>query len=540
MKPKTVLSRRTTVLGALALGGLLTGCSGGGGAISSLASNNGTGAATPFSFGALSGRAVASNPPVVTNAAMIYGALGPTVVGLTGQITNLELNDSTNNIGATKIVYASNRDANFFNSQIYVMNADGSNSTRLTNSSAGNTEPAVSPDGTKVVFTSTRDGNAEIYVMNIDGSNQTRLTNNGASDSMPSWSPDGTKIVFISNRNSFPEVFTMNADGTTPKQVTNIQLNVWYPSWSPDGSRILFTTSKDGNRELYTIKPDGTAQTRLTSNNIVDDHGVWSPDGSRIAFHTNRDGNYQIYVMAADGSVPTRLTNNASTDTMPAWSPDGTQITFLSDRSGTNQVYTMKADGTFQVRLTNDLKPSTSTAWSPFFSRRVLVGASPAPFAQASGFLFAKQGLMAKSVLVYQTTNATDFAQVVLNPLTGQNNQGSSLIVQVEPTTNSVTLSGLRFWNLSSPSWTNVAPQGFTLTGALVSFSASTGEVDYVLPFKASNRSAGSPRVQMDGSVRSIHGNFAGVWDRNGNNLASHGASEVRLDAQTGKLLGIR
>lgn len=540
MKTKTALSRRTTLLSALALGSLITGCSGGGGTVSSLASNNGTGPAVPFSFGALSGRAVASNPPVVTNAAMIYGSLGPTVVGLTGQITNLELNDPSSNIGATKIIYASNRDANFFNSQIYVMNADGSNQTRLTSSAASNNDPAVSPDGTKIVFSSTRDSNPEVYVMNSDGSKQTRLTVHGANDIMPSWSPDGTKIVFISNRNSFPEVFTMNVDGTSVKQVTNIQLNVWYPSWSPDGSRLLFTTSKDGNQELYTIKPDGTGQTRLTVNGSVDDHATWSPDGSRIAFQTNRDGTYQVYVMAADGSKQTRVTSNANNDSAPAWSPDGTHLTFLSDRSGSNQVYTMKADGAFQLRLTNDLKPSTATDWSPFFTRRVLVGGSTAPFAQASGFLFSKQGALAKSVLVYQTTNASDFGQVVLTPLTGQNNQGSSLLMQLEPMTSAVTLSALRFWNLSAPNWSTVSGTGFTISGVLVSFSATNGEVDYVIPFQAANRSVGKPTVQTEGSVRTLRGDFAGVWDKSGNNIASHGASEIRLDVQTGKLLGLR
>ena len=80
------------------------------------------------------------------------------------------------------------------------MNADGSGPTRLTNNAAADVEPAWSPDGSRIAFASTRDGNFEIYVMNADGSNQTRLTNNAAADDQPAWSPDGTRIAFKSNR----------------------------------------------------------------------------------------------------------------------------------------------------------------------------------------------------------------------------------------------------------------------------------------------------------------------------------------------------
>jgi len=87
----------------------------------------------------------------------------------------------------TKIAFVSHRDGNM---EIYVMNADGSNLTNLTNNSAYDYAPCFSPDGTKIAFASELDGNdAEIYVMNADGSNLTRLTNNSAWDGVPSWGP---------------------------------------------------------------------------------------------------------------------------------------------------------------------------------------------------------------------------------------------------------------------------------------------------------------------------------------------------------------
>ena len=86
----------------------------------------------------------------------------------------------------TKIAFSSERDGNF---EIYVMNANGTIPTRLTNNATADAAPSWSPDGTKIAFRSRRDGNSEIYVMNANGTNQTRLTNNATADLEPSWRP---------------------------------------------------------------------------------------------------------------------------------------------------------------------------------------------------------------------------------------------------------------------------------------------------------------------------------------------------------------
>src|SRR4029077_4567436 len=96
----------------------------------------------------------------------------------------------------SKIAFSSDRDGNY---EIYVMNPDGTNPTRLTNDTAIDDFPDISPDGNQITFQSNRSGSSEIYVMNADGSNQTRLTFSG-SNSEPAFSPDGTKIVFVSTR----------------------------------------------------------------------------------------------------------------------------------------------------------------------------------------------------------------------------------------------------------------------------------------------------------------------------------------------------
>ena len=104
-------------------------------------------------------------------------------------------------------------------SDIYVMNADGSGTRKLTHNAHQNAEPAWSPDGRKIAFRSTRNGNRDIYVMNADGSGKRNLTRNAAWDSRPSWSPDGRKIAFVSNRDGRLEAHVMNADGSGQRRL---------------------------------------------------------------------------------------------------------------------------------------------------------------------------------------------------------------------------------------------------------------------------------------------------------------------------------
>ena len=110
----------------------------------------------------------------------------------------------------SKIAFSSDRDGNY---EIYVMNPDGTNPARLTNNTASDDFPDISPDGSKITFESNRSGSSEICVMNADGSSQTRLTFSG-SNTNPAFSPDGTKIVFISTRSGGRGVWVINSNGT--------------------------------------------------------------------------------------------------------------------------------------------------------------------------------------------------------------------------------------------------------------------------------------------------------------------------------------
>ncbi len=155
--------------------------------------------------------------------------------------------------------------------EIASMTAIGSNVTQLTSNYVHDYEPQWSPDGTKIMFLTIRDGDWDIYVMNADGSNQTNLTNDSLRNIMPKWSPNGSKIAYITvtdeNSSNGWKLFVMNANGSGKIQITNTQ--IWPsrdPVWSPDSKKIFFLHGSFSG-SLYNImmvNPDGSGLTQVT------------------------------------------------------------------------------------------------------------------------------------------------------------------------------------------------------------------------------------------------------------------------------------
>ena len=251
-----------------------------------------------------------------------------------------------------KIVFYSDRDGN---SEIYTMNSDGSNQTRLTFNESRDNAPTWSPNGQQIVFHSYRNGNAEVYVMNADGTNPRNLTNHPALDSYPYWSPDGNQIAFCSTQNGGKNqdlnIFVMDADGGRVRQITRMKFAT-KPQWSPDGKQILFEGDIDQGRGIYAIRPDGRGQWQVSEPkpNTGTLLGGWSPDGKQSLYveYLNLEvwnaaaviatlhpgGRQQVVKREPVPAPPLDLTS-------ASWSADGESILF----AGRNRAVTFRKDG---------------------------------------------------------------------------------------------------------------------------------------------------------------------------------------------------
>lgn len=205
--------------------------------------------------------------------------------------------------------------------------------------------PSWSPDGKQLFFVhvtqSGTDGELDIHRMNPDGEERKPIVaEKGAFENYPSLSPDGTRLLYTTTRDKTQEIYVAGADGSQPKRLTSDGSLKQYPCWSPDGKRILYNANRDGNFELYEMDADGAHTRRLTDDPAMDVCPRFSPDGRRIAWVSLRDGNPEIYVMNADGSHPHNVSSYPGYDFFPAWMPDGT-LTWVSDRDGRYDVYAL-------------------------------------------------------------------------------------------------------------------------------------------------------------------------------------------------------
>ncbi len=266
------------------------------------------------------------------------------------------------------IAFVSSRDAYY---AIYLMAADGSGQERLTDeegdpsTAAGvqfQTDPAWSLDGKRIAFASARGGSFDIYVMNADGTGTTRLTSSTANDRSPTWSPDGSRIAFARSSDG-GHVWVMNADGTGAKRLTDDQAEEGEPSWSPDGRWIAYTHRASGTdfREVWVARQDGSAGRSVTSLGAKSYGPDWSPDSTRLAFSADQDGGrYDIYTIRVDGSDLRRPVRSATDAFEPAWSPDGSEIAF--SRDGAIVATTLAG---VERQLTDPEDNDSNPAWNP-------------------------------------------------------------------------------------------------------------------------------------------------------------------------------
>jgi Tol biopolymer transport system component len=264
---------------------------------------------------------------------------------------------------------------------ILVVGADGTGLRDLTNRRRGWDEaPSWSPDGNKIVFQSvTARLSSDIFVMSADGGSRVNLTHSEEDEFGPLLSPNGQLIVFQMPGLAFgTDIFVMNADGTGRKKLTRNgdAFESFALAWSPDSSTILYSRTPVGlgspPSDLWVMRPDGSGKRNLTPRpaSVDDVWGAWSPDGTKIVFASDRRARkygYDIYVMNADGRRKVNLTKHPAYDFAPAWSPDGSKIAFASNRGSlkNSEIMLMNVDGTRPINVTQSPREDVSPLWSP-------------------------------------------------------------------------------------------------------------------------------------------------------------------------------
>jgi TolB protein len=228
---------------------------------------------------------------------------------------------------------------------LYERNLATGEETRLTDGDGPEFDAVYAPDGLSLLYAfdrvSTNQGNMDVHRWTRESRESTNVIDDGGKlthEESPCWSPDGSRIAFTSTRDGNQELYVSLPDGSEIVRLTSDPAIDAHPAWSPDGSQIAFATNRWGDLEIAVIAPDGSSLRRLTDSPGLDDYPAWSPDGTQLAWMSLRDGNAEIYLADRDGSRTRNLTNDPAIDNFPAWTPHR-GLGFISNRDGGYELY---------------------------------------------------------------------------------------------------------------------------------------------------------------------------------------------------------
>ncbi|HJT90269.1 MAG TPA: DPP IV N-terminal domain-containing protein [Bryobacteraceae bacterium] len=254
----------------------------------------------------------------------------------------------------TKIVFVSNRTGH---KEIWMMDPDGSNQRQITHFNSLSIEPTISPDSSKIAFTSYARGNPGIFVFSVDPVRQLPFYNQVASvNETPEFTPDGKQIVYSSSASGWAQIYIANLDGSNLRRISSSRAIEVEPKVNPKtGNDIAFVSGRSGPQQIYRMTIDGADVERLTPGEGEASNPSWNPDGQHLAFSWTRGyatGNFNIFIMDVATQKYTQLTHSEGRNENPSWAPDGLHLVFMSNRTGSSQIWTMLADGTQLRQLT--------------------------------------------------------------------------------------------------------------------------------------------------------------------------------------------
>jgi len=266
----------------------------------------------------------------------------------------------------SKIYFVSNRTGH---KEIWVMDPDGSNQKQISHFNSISIMPAVSPDGTKIAFTSFARGNPAIFILATDSGRRLPFYNQVASlNATPDFTPDGKQILYSSSASGWAQIYAANIDGSNLRRISSTRALEVEPKVNPKtGADVAFVSGRSGPQQIYRMNMNGTDVQRLSNGEGEASNPAWHPNGQLIAFAWTRGfatGNFNIFIMDVATRGYNQLTYGAGRNENPTWAPDGRRLAFMSTRTGSEQIWTMLADGTQLKQLT-----TTGKNWTPIWAK---------------------------------------------------------------------------------------------------------------------------------------------------------------------------
>jgi TolB protein len=268
----------------------------------------------------------------------------------------LRLGGGINGIAETQLFYVSSRGGH---KEIWAMDYDGASQHPITTLGSISLSPRISPDGSRLAFSSLTHTGWEILMFSFDLNRLVAFPKFSGTNLSPSWAPDGNKLAFSSSRSGDPDIYVVDQSGGNLHRVTNSKGPDVSPTWNrKTGAQIAWVSGRSGLPQIYTMESDGTNAQQLTDQGYAVSPS-WSPNGQFLVFSWMRHygpgapGAQDIYIMDVASKQWVQLTHDGGRNDFPSWSPDGRHIVFQSNRSGSLQIWTMLADGSSQKALTS-------------------------------------------------------------------------------------------------------------------------------------------------------------------------------------------
>jgi TolB protein len=270
-------------------------------------------------------------------------------------------------VSATEIAFVSDRGGN---SEIYVMNADGSDVRRATSVGSINNFPGWAPGGDRIVFTSYRHRNRPFLWSVAPGDGPARLLFSRLAPELQQYrgvfDPSGQRLALVMSNGTAADIYTVTRDGRQLRQLTRDRAIDVSPSWSPDGSRIAFVSDRTGVPQVYRMDADGGNVERLTWNGSYNTNPTWSPDGSWIAYESRVGGQLDLWLIDPERGTNVPVVTHERNDEGPTWAPNGLKLAFSSTRRGRHDLYTYDLGSERVRQLTRDAGNNRSPAWGGF------------------------------------------------------------------------------------------------------------------------------------------------------------------------------